>query len=620
MTPNPAPPETFDALSDLLLRWRDRRDQGTPCTPEELCCDCPQLLDDLRRQIEAIESMERRLLPKGNETLRLGDAPSASGGRPGTVAGYELLDELGRGGMGVVYKARQISLNRLVALKMILHGSHASPEQISRFRAEAEALARLHHPGVVQVYEAGEQIGIPFLSLEYVEGGSLDRHIAGKPMPPLDAARLVQSLARAIHAAHSAGIVHRDLKPANVLLAACGFAEDAKPKATIAKITDFGLAKLLDGEVNTQSGSVLGTPCYMSPEQAEGRIKDIGPAVDIYALGAILYECLTGQPPFRGETAMETLRKVTTQQPLSLSGLRPGIPRDLETICLKCLRKEQAGRYATAEELADDLQRFLDGKPIRARNVGYFERCVKWIRRRPEIALMVSLVLVSIALVFIFWPRPEPPTPPSVRAGEARAILVKYCFTCHGQDTQKLAGKLSVLDRERLLNSKRRVVVPGDVKASRLIVRIEDNSMPPEEAEGYPRLSSDELKTLKEWVAEGAPAFAEAEPQDFVPPPPPSALAIKAREVFQRRCYECHKTGKAEQGIKILNHDLLVVKRKVVVPGSLEQSRLWHMLVSEDDDERMPQPPQDPLSKSDLEAVRRWIEGGAPPFPLTDKR
>jgi tetratricopeptide (TPR) repeat protein len=314
-----------------------------------------------------------------------------------TIGGYEVLGWLGRGGMGVVYKARQVRLKRLVALKMILGGPHAHADQTARFRAEAEAVARLQHPNIVQVYEVGEDQGRPYFSLEFVEGGSLDKKLAGTPLPARTAAQLVQTLARAMEAAHQRGIVHRDLKPANILLAG---GPDVSVERGTPKITDFGLAKRLDDDsARTQSGAILGTPSYMAPEQAMGNLRLIGPLADVYALGAILYECLTGRPPFKAATLMETLEQVRSDEPVPPGRLQPKVPRDLETICLKCLEKPPQGRYASAGALADDLQHFLDGEPIWARRVRLWERAVKWTRRRPTAAALVGvLVFVGLAL------------------------------------------------------------------------------------------------------------------------------------------------------------------------------------------------------------------------------
>ncbi|HKB38354.1 MAG TPA: protein kinase, partial [Gemmataceae bacterium] len=267
------------------------------------------------------------------------------------VAGYEILGELGRGGMGVVYKARQVKLGRVVALKMILAGGHAGAEDLTRFRTEAEALARLQHPNIVQIHEVGERDGLPFFSLEFCGGGSLEKKLAGAPLQPKEAAALVETLARAMQAAHDGGIIHRDLKTANVLLA-----EDGTPK-----ITDFGLAKRLDTPGATSTGVIMGTPSYMAPEQAAGKSKAVGPPADIYALGAMLYELLTGRPPFKAATDLDTLVQVVSDEPVPVRRLQPKVPRDLETICHKCLRKEPGQRYASAKALAEDLRRFQEG-------------------------------------------------------------------------------------------------------------------------------------------------------------------------------------------------------------------------------------------------------------------
>jgi WD40 repeat protein/predicted Ser/Thr protein kinase len=303
------------------------------------------------------------------------------------IPGYEVLGELGRGGMGVVYKARQIGLNRLVALKMIVSGAHAGANERTRFRLEAESIALLKHPHVVQIFEIGESEGRPFFSLEFVSGGSLARRLHGTPLPWQHTAELALALAQAIHTAHQAGIVHRDLKPANVLLT-----EDGQPK-----VTDFGMARNLgDDEGPTQTGAVLGTPSYMAPEQAAGQARAAGPPADVYALGAILYEMLTGRPPFRGATLLETLDQVRLQEPVSPRLLQPGIPRDLETICLKCLQKEPGRRYVSAAALAEDLERFRGGRPIAARPVGAVERTWRWCRRNPVLAALTALSLVSL--------------------------------------------------------------------------------------------------------------------------------------------------------------------------------------------------------------------------------
>jgi WD40 repeat protein len=321
---------------------------------------------------------------------------------PPLVPGYEILEELGRGGMGAVYKARQLSLDRLVALKMIREGPGATAEERARFRTEAEAVARLQHAHVVAVYEVGEHQGWPYFALEFCAGGSLDRKLAGTPQPARQAAALVQTLAEAMQHAHEQGIVHRDLKPANVLLTA-----DGTPK-----ISDFGLAKRLDhGSGQTQSGAVLGTPSYMAPEQAGGKGKTVGPAADVYGLGAILYELLTGRPPFKGATPLDTLQMVIGSEPVPPTSLQPKVPRDLETICLKALAREPDRRYPSAVALAEDLRRYLNHQPIHARRTGPLGWLLLWCRRHPvpalAFALAVAVVLTVTAIAFqrVVWER-----------------------------------------------------------------------------------------------------------------------------------------------------------------------------------------------------------------------
>jgi WD40 repeat protein len=294
--------------------------------------------------------------------------------------------------MGVVYKARHLALDRVVALKMILAAGHAGPEERRRFRTEAEAVARLDHPNVVRVHDVGEHEGVAFLSLEFCPGGSLERKLAGTPQSPADAARLVETLARAVDHAHCQGVVHRDLKPGNVLLAA-----DGTPK-----VTDFGLAKKVDAAAQTATGAILGTPSYMAPEQAGG--KRVGPPADVYALGAILYECLTGRPPFRAATPLDTVLQVIGEDPVSPRQLQPKLSPDLETVCLKCLHKDPKKRYASAADLADDLRRFLDGKPVYARRAGWAERTAKWVRRHPAAAAVLAVGAVAlVVLAVLAW-------------------------------------------------------------------------------------------------------------------------------------------------------------------------------------------------------------------------
>ena len=286
--------------------------------------------------------------------------------------GYEVLSVLGRGAMGVVYKARQIGLDRIVALKVLPQGGQSDKEALQRFRTEARAMAQLHHPNIVQIFDIGEQDSLPYFSLEFVEGGSLAQKLRGLPQPPRQAVQTVEILARAIAVAHERGIIHRDLKPANVLLTISG-----QPK-----ITDFGLAKLL-GEKNrhTMHGAILGTPSYMAPEQACGNMKAICPATDIFSLGAILYEMLTGRPPFQGATVFDTMQQLMRDRPRPLRALRPELPNDLDRVVLKCLEKTPADRYPLAGELADDLRRFLSGQEVLARPKGILQRSLNWVSR-----------------------------------------------------------------------------------------------------------------------------------------------------------------------------------------------------------------------------------------------
>lgn len=321
------------------------------------------------------------------------------------VPGYDLLRELGRGGMGVVYAALHRELKRLVALKMIRGQSGADPEMRERFQREAQAVARLQHAGFVQIFDVGEHDGRPYLALEYIDGNNLDDETKGDPIAVRLAAGLIETLARTIHHAHEHGIVHRDLTPRNILLSrssshrAIRLGEVSSTQFE-PKITDFGLAKDLDSDQDqTQTGVIMGSPNYMSPEQALGRPHDIGPATDVHALGTIFYKLLTGRPPFLSTTRLETLRQVVEIDPVPPTRLQPGIPRDVETICLKCLAKDPRQRYASARELADDLHRFLSNEPIRARPVPWRERAVKWSRRHPAASALIGLAVLSLATI-----------------------------------------------------------------------------------------------------------------------------------------------------------------------------------------------------------------------------
>jgi WD40 repeat protein len=397
---HPALAADRDALLDLINNEIVLRgERGEVPGVAEYQARFPGLGADLGLLFEVHQAIEAEG-PAATAGVAAGAEPRPGRPRTPRVPGYEVLGVLGRGGMGVVYRARHVALKRLVALKLIRSGPEAHPEERQRFRREALAVARLQHPNIVQVYEVGEHDGVPYLALEYAAGGSLAQQLRGAPQAPGPAAQLLETLARAVHAAHQAGVVHRDLKPANVLLTADG----------VPKVTDFGLAKQLESEsVQTETTAILGTPGYMAPEQAGGRARQVGPSADVYALGAILYELLTGRPPFLAETVLATLEQVRTRDPVPPTRLQPGVPRDLETICLKCLHKEPARRYPTAEALADDLGRFLKHEPIRARPVGLGERALKWARRRPAIAALSAALVVgsvlSFAAVTLLWQR-----------------------------------------------------------------------------------------------------------------------------------------------------------------------------------------------------------------------
>jgi serine/threonine-protein kinase len=364
-------------------------------TPEEVCGTYPELLPVVREKWQKMQRVRAQLdalFPPGEEPAPQPAEPIALP----QVPGYEVEGVLGHGGMGVVFRARHLRLNRPVALKMALAGAYAAPRELARFQREAEAVARLRHVNLVQIYDVGDSDGRPYFTMELVEGGSLAQKISGTPQPVQDAAGLAATLALAVQAAHSCGIVHRDLKPANVLLTA-----DGTPK-----ISDFGLALRLDeGECLTLTGVALGTPSYMAPEQARGQPEAVGPAADIYALGAILYELVTGRPPFRGATSADTVQQLLDQDPVPPSRLNPRVPRDLETICLKCLHKEPPRRYASAAALAADLGRFQEGRPIEARPVGQAERIWRWCRRKPAAAgwLGTALVLVCLTIGGGWW-------------------------------------------------------------------------------------------------------------------------------------------------------------------------------------------------------------------------
>jgi mono/diheme cytochrome c family protein len=606
----------YDAIDELMLRWEAARQQGKDLSPEELCADHPPLVTQLRKRIDAVRTMEHVLGVNPREleaTHKLPSAGVAPDGDPlPEIPGYEIVRVVGQGGMGVVYEARQRDLGRTVAVKMI-SGVRLGPTEVARFRTEAEASARLQNANFVQIFEVGQVNGRPFFSMEYVDGGSLAQHLLHSRPNPRQAAELVRTLAQAIDTAHACGIVHRDLKPANVMLTAAG----------IPKIADFGVAKRLDDDAgHTRTGEVLGTPSYMAPEQAAGQRELIGPATDVYALGAILYELLTGRPPFQGTSFLDSLRRVTTQEPEAPSRLAPSTPPDLEAICLKCLEKVPDARYDSARELSEDLERFLNGQPVTARRIGRIRRAWKWVRRRPrEAALAVALsVLAVFPILYVigeYRAQRQLRLTAEQAAPRVREILQRNCFECHGQVPGIVRKNLNVLDHQQLLNAERKIVVPGDPEHSRLIQRIADGSMPPEEEETrLPRVTEEELVILKDWVLGGAPPLPPPDPDNPIPPVvPDSELAAKTMGIFHKHCYQCHKFDVAKGGIKILNYRLLVNVRKVVVPGKPEDSELYKLITSTDKASRMPPSEKRPLSPEAIATIRQWIEEGAPPFP-----
>jgi eukaryotic-like serine/threonine-protein kinase len=322
--------------------------------------------------------------PPVQETIRIGFDPRASGFKAKSFGDYELLEEIDRGGMGVVYKARQVSLNRVVALKMILAGQFARAEEVRRFLTEAEAAANLAHPNIVPIYEVGQHEGHHYFSMRFIEGGSLGQlrqDAAWKDEDGTGAARLVAKVARAVHCAHEQGILHRDLKPDNILVDA-----DGEPQ-----VTDFGLARQLTKDSSlTLSGAVLGTPSFMAPEQAAGKTKELTAAADIYSLGAILYYLLTGQPPFAAESLLDTLTQVLRGEVILPRTVNPRLSRDLEQICLRCLEKSPELRYRSAGALADDLEKFLRNEPVIVRASGFLEWVHLWVRRQPALAAHLS--------------------------------------------------------------------------------------------------------------------------------------------------------------------------------------------------------------------------------------
>jgi tRNA A-37 threonylcarbamoyl transferase component Bud32 len=380
------PNETFardERLQEVVLAYLKDVDAGQAPDQDELLARYPELAADLKAFFSGQQKIQAEILPL-QEALKPESSPPFS---QKTFGDYELLEEIARGSMGIVYKARQVSLKRIVALKMIRAGQLASAEEVRRFRTEAENAATLDHPNIVPIYEVGEKDGQHYFTMKRIKGGSLAQHLRRLGHSPRACAQLVARVARAVHHAHQSGILHRDLKPANILLDRRG-----QPH-----VTDFGLAKRVEGNaVMTQTGIIVGTPTYMAPEQAAGK-KQLTIAVDIYALGTILYQLLTGRPPFRASNLIEMVRMLLEEEPTRPRSVDPHIDRDLETICLKCLEKDPGRRYGSAELMAKDLEHWLAGEPIQGRRTTIPERAIKWAKRNPVMAGMGSLVIVILA-------------------------------------------------------------------------------------------------------------------------------------------------------------------------------------------------------------------------------
>lgn len=425
---------SFDQLTDdkLIDQICDQFEknwlEGHPVAAETLLEKAPsQLKDKLADELAAIEK-ELRSLPMAIKVV----GPT----RLHYLGDYEILEEIARGGMGVVYRARQVSLDRVVAVKLILAGALASQSDVNRFYAEARSAANLDHPNIVPVYEVGDFEGQHYYSMAFIHGNNLAEKTAEAPIAPTEAARLLTSIARAVDYAHAQGVVHRDLKPSNIMID-----EHGQPR-----ITDFGLAKRInDNSHETTEGQIIGSPCYMSPEQADGRVAFVGPASDVYALGGVLYNCLTGGPPFKSASCHETLKQVIEREPQRLRSINASVPRDLETIVHKCLEKEISRRYRTAQELVDELQRFLSGQPIVARPVSTTERSWRWCQRNPMVASLAAVstvlaILMLIVVPFTLWIRTE-----LARVGKLKSIA----------ESNRLEAEADKLKSEQLLSETR---------------------------------------------------------------------------------------------------------------------------------------------------------------------
>ncbi|HEY7428556.1 MAG TPA: serine/threonine-protein kinase, partial [Gemmataceae bacterium] len=496
MTPAPQKSsERAEKLDEVIAAFLEAEQNDATSDRDAWLQRYPDLADDLHRFFEQHDRLARLAaplreadpVPDGDATT-ITDVPQtptvAASEVPRFFGDYEILEEIARGGMGVVYKARQISLNRIVALKMILAGQFASAHDVARFRSEAETVATLDHPNILPIYEVGEHDGRHFFSMKLIAGGSLSDRVKAVRLTPREAARLVALVARAVHFAHQRGILHRDLKPSNILLD-----ERGEPF-----VVDFGLAKKMGTDSGlTQSGVIVGTPQFMAPEQA-GAHKGLTVAVDVYSLGAILYTLLTGQPPFRGDNIMETLRQVAEHEPASPRSVNAQVPRDLEAICLKCLAKELDRRYHSAQDLADDLERFGRGEWVPVRRVSRMERLVKWARRRPAVAGLLAAVLLvfvcgGLTTYFVVqWDKAR-----LARMQEAEWVLDQMAKTSSpsalaacGQELAKLAEQLGPKEAatvaERVLDRMDKTTDPNILNALAPALRKLAERMKPEES------------------------------------------------------------------------------------------------------------------------------------------
>jgi eukaryotic-like serine/threonine-protein kinase len=480
---------------------------------EDVCKDRPELLGEVRaclRQLSSVRDELDALFPDDDEAS---SSPSIRPQARPEIPGYNVGDILGRGGMGVVYKARHLRLNRPVAVKMMLNGGFAGPAELARFHREAEALAALQHPNIVQVHDVGESGGLPYFTMEFVDGGNLAQKLGGVPQPARGAAGLMVLLASAVEAAHRGGIVHRDLKPANILLTA-----DGTPK-----ITDFGLARRFEqGAGLSMTGVRIGTPGYMAPEQVDGHARVSGAATDVYALGAILYEMLTGRPPFLAETAVETERQVVAEEPAAPSRLNAQVPRDLETICLKCLQKEPKRRYSSAAELGDDLGRFLSGEPIKARPVCSIERAGKWMRRHPTrtVTLFGGMTIAVAMLVGGWW------------LSSARSLVTHAVEEDLRVATQAL--RRSAWDEARSALDRARTRL-GPVGPDELSRRLEQAGRDQELVEQLAAIRIDRISRVEggsaHWAAEYEKIFRKARLLDMDEEPRVAAVRLRASDV-----------------------------------------------------------------------------------------